>query len=56
MIGQKLTDISYSRTISQMMKKVGIKLKRMVTSKSSDKDFLMKLSDKLLGYLYNPEE
>ena len=37
-----------------MFKKVGLKLKTIVTSKSSDQESLDKLSDKVLGYLYNP--
>ena len=32
----------------------GLKLKTIVTSKSSDQESLDKLSDKVLGYLYNP--
>ena len=39
-----------------MMKKVGLKLKTIVTSKSSDQESISKLSDKVLGYLYNPVE
>ena len=37
-----------------MMKRVGLKLKTIVTSRSSDQESLDKLSDKVLGYLYNP--
>merc|ERR1712240_522358 len=39
-----------------MMKKVGLKLKTIITSKSSDQESISKLSDKVLGYLYNPGE
>merc|ERR1712237_137961 len=38
------------------MKKVGLKLKTIVASKSSDQESISKLSDKVLGYLYNPVE
>ena len=37
-----------------MMKRVALKLKPIMTSKSSDQESLEKLSDKVLGYLYNP--
>ena len=39
-----------------MMKKVGLKLKTIIASKSSDQESISKLSDKALGYLYNPVE
>ena len=54
MIGTKLEDGSFSGTIPQMMKKVGLKLKTIVTSKSLDQESMSKLSEKVLGYLYNP--
>ena len=38
------------------MKRVGLKLKTILTSWSSDQESLDKLSDKVLGYLYNPVE
>ena len=56
MLGSKMEDGSYSGTIPRMMKKVGLKLKTIVTSKSSDQESISKLSDKVLGYLYNPVE
>ena len=56
MLGSKMEDGSYSGTIPQMMKKVGLRLKTIVTSKSSDQESISKLSDKVLGYLYNPVE
>ena len=54
MLGFKMEDGSYSGTIPRMMKKVGLKLKTIVTSKSSDQESISKLSDKVLGYLYDP--
>merc|ERR1712030_80592 len=54
MIGNKLPDGSYSGTIPSMMKKVGLKLKTIVTSQSTDQEPMSKLSDKVLGYLYDP--
>ena len=56
MLGSKMEDGSYSGTIPRMMKKVGLKLKTIITSKSSDQESISKLSDKVLGYLYNPVE
>ena len=49
-----MEDGSFSGTIPQMMKKVGPKPKTIMKSKSSDQESLDKLSDKVLGYLYNP--
>merc|ERR1712239_61014 len=54
MLGSKMEDGSHSGTIPRMMKKVGLRLKTIVTSKSSDQESISKLSDKVLGYLYNP--
>ena len=39
-----------------MLKRVGLKHKTIVTSRSSDQESLDKLSDKVLGYLYSPVE
>merc|ERR1712239_33546 len=55
-LSESLEDGSYSGTIPRMMKKVGLKLKTIVASKSSDQESISKLSDKILGYLYNPVE
>ena len=54
MIGTKLEDGSFSGTIPSMMKKVGLKLQMMVTSNSNDKESMDKLSEKVLGYLWDP--
>ena len=43
MIGTKLSDGSFSGTIPSMMKKVGLKLKTIVTSHSLDQEALSKL-------------
>ena len=56
MLSSKMEDGSFSGTIPQMMKKVGLKLKTIMTSRSSDQESMDKLSDKVLGYLYNPVE
>merc|ERR1712240_452182 len=56
MLGSKMEDGSYSGTIPRMMKKVGLKLKTIVASKSLDQESISKLSDKVLGYVYNPVE
>ena len=53
MIGTKLADGSFSGTIPSMMKKVGLKLKTIVTSHSQDQESLSKLSNKVLGNLCN---
>ena len=53
MIGVKLPDGSFSGTIPSMMKKVGLKLKTIVASHSKDQDTLSKLSNKVLGCLYD---
>ena len=53
MIGTKLQDGSFSGTIPSMMKKVGLKLKTIITSHSQDQEALSKLSDRALGNLYN---
>ena len=39
-----------------MLKQVGLKIKKLVTSVSQDPEDLTKLSDKVLGCLYNPRE
>merc|ERR1712002_849575 len=54
MIGVRLPDGNFSGTIPSMMKKVGLKLKTIVTSHSKDQEALSKLSDKVLGCLYDP--
>ena len=54
MIGTKLSDGSFSGTIPSMMRKVGLKLKTIVTSHSQDQEALSKLSDRVLGNLYDP--
>ena len=54
MIGTKLQDGSFSGTIPSMMKKVGLKFKTIVTSHSQDQEALSKLSDRVLGNLYDP--
>ena len=56
MIGRKLEDRSYSGTIPAMMKQVELKLKTIVSSVSQDQEALSKLSDKVLGCLYNPKK
>ena len=56
MIGIKQGDGSYSGTIPAMMKKVGLKLKTIVSSVSQDQEALSKLSDKILGCLYDPKD
>ena len=53
MIGVKLPYGSFSGTIPSMMKKVGLKLKTIVTSHSKDQEALSKLSNKVLGCLYD---
>ena len=55
MIGIKLEDRSYSGTIPTMMKKVRLKLKTIVSSISQDQEALSKLSDKVIGCLYDPK-
>ena len=55
MIGIKLKDGSYSGTIPTMMKKVRLKLKTIVLSISQDQEAFSKLSDKVLGCLYDPK-
>ncbi len=56
MIGIKQEDGNYSGTIPAMMKKVGLKLKTIVSSVSQDQEALSKLSDKILGCLYDPKD
>merc|ERR1711873_27234 len=56
MIGRKLEDGSYCGTIPAMMKQVGLKLKTIVSSVSQDQEALSKLSDKVLGCLYDPKD
>ena len=50
----KLEDGSYSGTIPSKMNKVGLKLKTIVASNAYDEESMNKLSDKLLGCLWNP--
>ena len=56
MIGVKLEDGSFFGTIPAMMNKVGLKLKTIVSSHNLDAVSLAKLSDKVLGCLYNPKK
>ena len=56
MIGVKLEDGSFSGTIPAMMKKVGLKLKTIVSSHNPDPESLAKLSDKVLGCLYDTKK
>ena len=56
MLGTRLKDGTYSGTIPAMLKQVGLKIKTIVTSVSQDPEDLAKLSDKVLGCLYNPRE
>ena len=51
MISVKLNNGSFSGTIPAMMKKVGLKIKTIVSSVSQDQEALSKLSDKVLGCL-----
>ena len=51
MLGYKMKDGNFLGIVPQI--RVAIKLKTIVTSKSSDQESLEKLSDKVLGYLYN---
>ena len=51
MMGDKLADGSYSGTIPSMMRKVGMKLKTILSSNSYDEESMSKLSDKVLGCL-----
>ena len=53
-MGDKLADGSYSGTIPSMMRKVSMKLKTIVSSNSYDEESMSKLSDKVLGCLWNP--
>ena len=53
MIGTKLQDGRFLGTIPSMMKKVSLKLKTIVTSYSQDQEALSKLSDRVLGNLYD---
>ena len=54
MLGQKLPDKSFDGTISSMMAKVGLKLKTIVSSVSCDQESIEKLSEKVLGCLWDP--
>ena len=56
MIGIKQEDGSFSGTIPAMMKKVGLKLKTIISSVSQDQEALSKLSNKILGCLYDPKD
>ena len=51
MMGTKLTDGGYSGTIPYMMRKVGLKLKTIVSLNSYNEESTRKLSDKVLGCL-----
>ena len=55
MIGVKMEDGCFSGTIPAMMKKIGLKLKTIVSSHNPDPESLAKLSDKVLGCLYDPK-
>ena len=56
MIGVKLEDGTFFGTIPAMMNQVGLKLKTIVSSHNLDAVSLAKLSDKVLGCLYNPKK
>ena len=56
MIGVKLNDGSFSGTIPSMMKKVGLRLKTIISSISQDQEALSKLSNKVLRCLYDPKK
>ena len=56
MLGTRLKDGTYSGTIPAMLKQVGLKIKTIVSSVSQDPEDLAKLSNKVLGCLYNPKE
>ena len=56
MIGVKLDNGRYSGAITAMMKKVGLKLKTIFLSISQDQEALSKVSDKVLGCLYDPKK
>ena len=56
MLGTRLEDGTYSGTIPAMLKQVGLKIKTIVSSVSQDPEDLAKLSDKVLGCLFNPKE
>ena len=51
MLGYKMKDGNSSGIVPRI--RVTLKLKPIMTSKSSDQESLEKLSDKVLGYLYN---
>ena len=56
MLGTRLKDGTYSGTIPAMLKQVGLKIKTIVSLVSQEPEDLAKLSDKVLGCLYNPRE
>ena len=56
MIGIKLENGSYSGTIPTRMKKVGLKLRTIVSSVSQDQEALSKLSNNVLRCPYNPKD
>ena len=56
MLGTRLKDGTYSGTIPAMLKQVGLKIKTIVTLVSQEPKDLAKLTDKVLGCLYNPRE
>ena len=53
MLSDKLQVGSYSGSIPRMMQCVGLKLKTIVSSLNPDPDSAEKLSDKVLGCLYD---
>ena len=53
MLGEKLQDGSFSRTISRMMQSVGLRLKTIVSMSNHDPDSAEKLSSKVLGCLFD---
>ena len=56
MLGSKIEDKKFPEITPRMTEKVNPDLMTIVTSRSSDQESLNKLSDKLLGYLYNRVE
>ena len=56
MLGTLLRDRTYSGSMPAMLKQVGLKIKTIVSMVSQEPEDLAKLSDKVLGWLYNPRE
>merc|ERR1712240_689883 len=56
MLGTRLKDGTHSGMILAMLKQVGLKIKTIVSSVSQEPEDLAKLSNKVLGCLYNPRE